>query len=275
MYRVEVRRRTQGLHARLWASAALMVVAMTSAAGAQEEVAQPPPEALEFFQEGRDHYSAGRYSEAAAAMEQAISLDPNSETLVFNLARIYELLGELDRAIHYGRRYREMVRYDAEEVERADATLRRLDGAREWLALREAEQAPELRQMAPREIVRDRGVVDTAFWAVLASGAGLLAAGGIFGGVALAKQNRANGINAATQLENEERIELRDEADSLALAADITLIAGGATTVAALLLYLLRVRTYEREASAPEDASAHLGVDAAPGSAALTLRGTF
>lgn len=256
-------------------SAALLVLAVSSVSAAQDEPSQPPPEALEFFQTGREHYSAGRYAEAAAAMEQAIALDPNSETLVFNLARIYELLGELDKAIDYGRRFREMVAYDAAEVERADATLRRLDGAREWLALREAEQAPELRQMAPREIVRDRGVADTTFWAVLASGAGLLAAGGILGGVALAKQSGANDIVSANAFDQGERVDLQDQANGLAIAADITLIAGGAATIAALLVYLLRVRTYEREASDPEAASADVRIDAAPGAAMLTLGGAF
>lgn len=257
------------------ATIALAWLSVTFVSEAQDVPSQPPPEALEFFQAGREHYSAGRYAEAAAAMEQAIALDPNSETLVFNLARIYELLGELDRAIHYGRRYREMVAYDPTEVERADATLRRLDGAREWLALRQAEQAPELRPLAPREIVRERGVIDTAFWAVLASGAGLLAAGGILGGVALSKQNSADNIVAADSLDQGERVDLRNQADGLALAADVTIIAGGATCVAALLLYLLRVRTYEREASDPEAATAHLGVDGAPGAASLTLGGAF
>lgn len=246
-----------------------------SGAQAQDEPSQPPPEALEYFQAGREHYSAGRYAEAAAAMERAIALDPNSETLVFNLARIYELLGELDKAIEYGRRFRDMVAYDPAEVERADATLRRLDGAREWLALRQAEQAPELRQLAPREIVRDRGVVDTAFWAVLASGAGLLAAGGILGGVALAKNNSANSIVSANAFDREERIDLQSQADGLALTADITLIAGGATCVAALLLYLLRVRTYEREAVDPEAATAAVNIEAGPGAAALSVGGAF
>ncbi|MFK7998947.1 MAG: tetratricopeptide repeat protein [Polyangiales bacterium] len=273
-----MRPRTQGPGICRLAIVALLVLAtgplFGSAAYAQEEPSQPPPEALEFFQAGREHYSAGRYAEAAAAMEQAIALDPNSETLVFNLARIYELLGELDKAIEYGRRFRDMVAYDPTEVERADATLRRLDGAREWLALRQAEQAPELRQMAPREIVRERGVVDTAFWAVLASGAGLLAAGGILGGVALSKNNSANSIVSANVFDQEERIDLRSQADGLALTADITLIAGGATCVAALLLYLLRVRTYEREAVDTEVA-ATVNIEAGPGAAALSVGGAF
>ncbi len=240
---------------------------------AAAEGEEPPPEALEFFEAGRAHYEAGRYSEAAASLEQALALDPNSATLVFNLARIYELLGELDRAITYGHRYRGMMEHDPEEMARADATLRRLEGARDYLAMRQANEAPELRTMESRIIVHERGVVDTAFWAVLGTGAGLLVGGAVLGGLATKRNNEANDLVAADSADQSRRADLRDEADSFALTADILLGAGAATSVAALLLYVLRTRSYERTVESTE--ALQLQFQVTPQQAAMTMGGTF
>ena len=247
----------------------------TTRALAQEDTREPPPEAMEFFDAGRTHYEAGRYQEASEALEQALVLDPESETLIFNLARIYELLGDLDRAIEFGERYRDMVAYDPEEVNKANSTLRRLEGARDWLALRESGSVPELRGLAPRVIVRDRGVADTAFWAVLSVGAGLLAGGAALGGVALRRQNQANDLLAASDADQAEREDLRDQADGMATGADIMLIAGAATATAALLLYLLRVRTYERTPEEQEAGLPRVNLQLGERAAGLSLEGAF
>lgn len=256
---------------------ALCLASLASGTLAQDgETHEPPPEAMQYFEAGRAHYEAGRYQEASESLEQALTLDPESETLIFNLARIYELLGDLDRAISFGERYRVMVAENPEEINRADATLRRLEGAREWLALRESGQVPELRGLAPRVIVRDRGVVDTAFWAVLSAGAGLLAGGAVLGGFAISRQNQANDILAASDADQAERENLREKADGLALGADVMLIAGGATVTAALLLYLLRVRTYERDVDEVATSNTpRLGINADTQAAGIRLEGTF
>jgi tetratricopeptide (TPR) repeat protein len=241
---------------------------------AQDDTHEPPPEALQFFESGRAHYEAGRYQEAAVDMERALQLDPGSTTLIFNLARIYELLGDLEKAIEFGEKYLELLPDDmVDERERAETTLRRVRGAQEWLALRQAEQPPELRQLTPTVIVRERGVADSAFWATLASGAGLLAVGGALGGVALAKRNEAHDLIIRDESDRNEQNDVMDRADRLALTADIFLAAGLATEIGALLLYLLRVRTFEREVDEDEGASARLQLG--PGAATLILEGRF
>lgn len=207
---------------------------------------EPPPEAVEFFNAGRAHYEAGRYPEAAVSLERALALDPGSAVLLFNLTRVYELLGELDRAVTYGRRYLGMVDEDPPERERAEQTLRRLEGARDWLALRGSAQPPELRQLAPRVIVRERGVADTAFWATLATGGGLTLAGGALGLFALVRHNEAEDIAAGSSADVTRRQDLRDKSQRMALVTDVAVGLGLATMVGALLLYLLRVRTFER-----------------------------
>jgi tetratricopeptide (TPR) repeat protein len=70
----------------------------------------PPPEAIDHYSRGRAHYQAGRYREAVIELEQALALDPGSPNLVYNLARVYELLGRIDPAIANYERYRSMLR---------------------------------------------------------------------------------------------------------------------------------------------------------------------
>ena len=69
----------------------------------------PPAEALTHYNRGRELYQAGRYREAVVELEDASRLDPGSANLVYNLARVYELLGELDLAIRHYQRYRAML----------------------------------------------------------------------------------------------------------------------------------------------------------------------
>ncbi|MEM9864263.1 MAG: tetratricopeptide repeat protein [Myxococcota bacterium] len=246
--------------------AALLLAAIPSPVSAQEPAAEgPPEEALEFFRSGREHYEAGRYNEARVDLEQALALDPESATLIFNLARIAELQGDLTAAIDYATRFRNMVVGNEEEVARAEATLRRLEGAREYLALRES-AAPELEPLAPRVEVRERGVADGAFWAVLGTGGALLLAGAVTGGVAIRRQNEANDLFAASDDDRQRRADIRDSADQLALTADVFLIGGAAVATSALLLYLLRVRTYEQGAAQ---------VDISPSSVGLRVGASF
>jgi len=256
-----------------------LTLTMAAAATAQER-REPPTEAVELFTQARAHYEAGRYPEAAEDLERALTLDPGSPTLLFNLARVYELMGELDRAVEYGEAYLRMVpEEDTEERANAETMLRRLQGARDWLALRaQAEQhaAPSLRQLAPRIVVRDRGVADTAFWVTLGAGAGALAIGAALGGVALSLERDVNGriITPSENLDDYARNLASDgkRADSLALTSDILMGIGGAAMLSALLMYVLRVRTYERDAT-EEELSVTLGIEGRQ--ASLRLRGSF
>lgn len=223
---------------------------------AAQPTREPPPEALEFFASGRAHYEAGRYTEAAQDLEAALQLDPGSPTLIYNLARVYELMGELDRAIRYTEQYLQLLSPDdLEEREAAESSLRRLKGARDWLALREAAQQGQLqslRQLAPRVIVRERGVVDLPFWITLGSGAAILAAGGVTGGLALRAKGDAEDFVLRVSDDQARRESLVDRSRRLGLSTDVLLGVGAATCVGALLLYLLRSRTYERDAEPDE-----------------------
>src|SRR5687768_3439309 len=109
---------------------AITLVAVSGVASAQRRH-EPPGEAVDYYQSGRRHFAAGRYREAVADLQRAREHDPNSPTLVYNLARVYELLGELDAAIESYEEYRRLLpSREREERARVAETVRRLRGAR-------------------------------------------------------------------------------------------------------------------------------------------------
>jgi tetratricopeptide (TPR) repeat protein len=126
----------------------------------QEADQGPPPEALAHYNRGREHYQAGRYREALIELEVAMQLDPASPNLVYNVARVYELLGEIDHAIAFYKRYRNMLpASEHAERERTTLTLLRLEGAREQVS----GSPPSPRPPAPLE-QRKRHSADATFW---------------------------------------------------------------------------------------------------------------
>ena len=240
---------------------------------------EPPPEAVELSNQAAEHYANGQYGDAAADLEDALQLDPGSPTLLYNLARVYELMGDVEKALANAEAYLLVVPPENEEERAiAESTVQRLTGARDYLRLRQQAQqqgaAPELRQLAPRVIVRERGIADTPFWVTLGSGACLLLAGAVLGGVALRQEADVNGrtIRTGESLEAYQRDLLNDgdRVDRFALTSDVLLGIGGATVVSALLMYVLRTRSYERDA---EPAEVSVNTDGT--SLSLDLRGTF
>lgn len=266
---------TYGVTVRLRSALILALVACASLTHAQT-TREPPPEAVQLSTQAAEHYANGQYGEAAADLEDALQLDPGSPTLLYNLARVYELMGDVEKALANAEAYQLVVPPEnVEERELAESTVQRLTGARDYLRLRQQAQqqgaAPELRQLAPRVIVRERGIADTPFWITLGVGAGLAVVGGVLGGFALAINNDVNDrrIRMGQSLDAYRAgLETDGErADRFALTADILLAVGGATLVSALLLYVLRVRTYER------DADTELSIDT--NGMSLSLRRTF
>ncbi|MEZ4340690.1 MAG: tetratricopeptide repeat protein [Sandaracinaceae bacterium] len=261
---------------------AVAIAAYAQTASAQEDT---PPEAVEFYSQAREHYASGRYQEASEALERALVLDPDSPTLVYNLARVYELLGNLDRALQMYERYQRLLpQQQAQEQERAEATIRRLQGARASVVPDEPPAAPPheveaLRQLPGLVLVRENGVADDAFWAVLVAGAVSLAAGAVFGSLALVFRGNADDFVLGQDGGVLDRRGLYSDATLFAGLADATLGLGGAGVIAAGLLYFLRDHTVER---APVQAVERDGEDEArlvpvvgPTTAGLVLRGSF
>jgi len=268
---------------RLLLALVLTAASLSSRALAQQE---PPPEAMQLFADGRDAYLDGRYQDAAVALEHALQLDPGSPTLLWNLSRVYELMGNLDRAIDYADRYLTLLPPEAtNERQTTEETLARLRGARDWLALRqqaERGERQELRQLGTRTVVQDRGVADGLFFGTLAAAIAVAIGGGVVGALSLQSRNAARDVQLdargvpEAELDNvvaaatASRQDHEDRARRRGITADVLLGVSVATLAAAVLLYFRRSTTYELEAERTDVA---LGVDR--DRLSLQLRSTF
>jgi tetratricopeptide (TPR) repeat protein len=239
-----------------------------TAADAPERRGEPPAEALKHYERGRNLYQAGRYREALTELEQALELDPNSPNLVYNVARVHELLGEIDLAIEHYVRYQKLLPpAQTEEIARVESTLQRLAGAREHVTPEPATEAP--RPSGPPR--RERGVADAAFWTLTATSAAALAGGGGVGFMALRADQEVQDFVVGQDGDLRARNELANRADRLALASDLTLLAGATLGVTAILLYALRTKPV-REAAVPAP-RAVVELGAWSGGAMLNIRG--
>jgi tetratricopeptide (TPR) repeat protein len=237
------------------------IAASPPAAAGQE--ATPPPAALAHYQRGREHYQAGRYREALIELELAMQLDPNSPNLVYNVARVYELLGEIDHAIAFYKRFRDMLPpEETAERERVALTLQRLDGAREQVEVPRRPAAPHAPELK-------RGVADGTFWLFAGATVLTLAGAGATGLLALDAEAQAEQLVLGEDGAAKRREHLSERADKLALASDSLLLAGATLGVTSLLLYVLRhepVRSGKRAA---------LDVAVSPLGAFIGLRGAL
>jgi tetratricopeptide (TPR) repeat protein len=232
-------------------------------ADATSALTPPPRAALKHYEKGRALYLAGKYREAAVELEAAIALDPDSPNLVYNLAHVYELLGDIDLAIRHYRHYREVLR-DPEEIARVDSTLQRLRGARHQVV--DPPVAPPAPSAAPER--PQRGVADAAFWTVTTFALGGLVTGGVLGGMALRADKEAQDFIIQEPGDDEKREGLIDKANRLALGSDISLLAGAVLGTTSILLFALRTKP-AKSVAAPQ---ARWNVDLGPQGAFLSYR---
>jgi tetratricopeptide (TPR) repeat protein len=122
-----------------------------SAALAEETGAGNVAAARKHFERARAYYGQGAYREAVNELEAAHVLDPKAKDLVFNLGVVHEKLSDIDEALTWFRLYTTMDLVP-QERERADAYIRRLEGAKR--ELEEKLTAPQ--QASPGEAVPSR-----------------------------------------------------------------------------------------------------------------------
>lgn len=96
--------------------------------------------ARKHYEKARADYAQGAYREAIGELEAAHSLDPNAKDLVFNLGVVHEKLADIDEALKWFRLYTSMNLTPAER-DRADAYLKRLEGAKKELDAKQAAAA--------------------------------------------------------------------------------------------------------------------------------------
>jgi tetratricopeptide (TPR) repeat protein len=234
----------------------------------------PPEAALQHYDNGRRHYLAGRYRDALAELKAALEYDRNAPDLIYNIARVYENLAELDEAIAYYQRYLALIPLsELEERDRTEKTIRRLQGAKDELAGRQGEDAPssqprpQLRQATPA------GRADLAFWLTGGAALAFLAGGATCGALALHNYNRVGDFVVGKDGDLEARQDKSDNAKRFALVADGLFIAGGVALATAAALFLLR--DAEQPEQQPRAQAWRLGVDVGDRRTQLSLTGHF
>lgn len=254
----------------LAAQAAACALLLATGAAAQATGHVPPSEAMTLFESAREHYRAGRYPEAAEALERALVLDPSAPTLLFNLGRVYELMGDYDHAISALERLVAVTPAGPERTE-AETTLGRLRGAAEH-----ATPPPSVEEVGSMDegptFVRERGVADAAFWGTMAAGAviTLVAAGLGIGALVVDAEVDGWVLDGTHSIDG--RQAAYGTAEALAIAGDVLGGIGGATLLSAVVLFVAREHTYEIW---PERDATSLRIDVGPGHAGVVVGGTF
>jgi tetratricopeptide (TPR) repeat protein len=126
----------------------IAAVGMPNIGLADETWAANVAAARKHFEKARAYYGQGAYREAVNELEAAHVLDPNAKDLVFNLGVVHEKLSDIDEALNWFRLYTTMDLV-AQERDRADAYIRRLEGAK-----RELEEKLAAQQQLPPEASR-------------------------------------------------------------------------------------------------------------------------
>ena len=239
-----------------------------------------PPEAKSHFERGREHFRAGRYREAIVELKAALELDPESPTLMYNVAYANELLGEIEEAIVYYRKYLDALPSSAgEEREKIRLTLRRLEGFREQVeAEPESDRESAAAPLPARETQTAQGTspgvgrADALFWISLSAGVAMFGGAAATGMLALDREDAVAQFVVGEDGSIAQRQKLIDEADRFALTSDLLIGGGAALVTAAGLLFFLR-SSDEESAHAPKSVRALLTSDGS--GASLWLRGSF
>jgi tetratricopeptide (TPR) repeat protein len=247
-------------------------------AHAQETSAVNQAAAKRHFEKGRAYYAQGAYREAIGELEAAHTLDPSSKHLVFNLGVVHEKLGDIEDALKYFKLYTTMD-LTPQERDRADAYVKRLEGAKHEVEQAQAAQAPSATTSAPPPptvpTVHERpplGRID----ALTISAAGIAVAGLAFGVVLAVKAEHDKPPSPFITGKNGTYADLVDRqanAHREAVMADIGFGVAGAAAAAAAVLFFARPRTSASSTTTTGTTS----VSAAPltGGGALFVQGSF
>jgi tetratricopeptide (TPR) repeat protein len=205
--------------------------------------------ARQHFEKARTFYGQGAYREAVAELEAAHTLDPSAKDLVFNLGVVHEKLSDIDDALQWFELYTTMS-LTAQERERADAYIRRLEGAKREVAEKkqDAEPAPfpspqppaqQSDLGAPPPARPARGRIDAVTITAASVAGGALVFGTIMG-IKATVDRPANGFVLGQDGTWPQFKDRTDSAHREAVVADIGFSVAVAAGVATGLLYFVR-----------------------------------
>jgi hypothetical protein len=208
-----------------------------------------------------EKFQAKEYEQAVALFEEAYALQPEPNYL-FNIGRIYEESGNLERSVEFYERFVKEPGVPLDARERGLERLRVLRAILEETAPKpepepepevepepEPEPEPEAKpepepEPEPEPAPTKPPALRIAGYAVLGTGGVLLATAGVLAGLASARANEL-----VDQHTLERRNDTIESGRAMALSADVLFGVGGAATVAGLVMVLVTVRR-KPEASA-------------------------
>jgi tetratricopeptide (TPR) repeat protein len=201
---------------RVLAIAAFMSGALSPARTARAEAPTNEERALSLFKESQTAYRDARFDESLRLLDEAYALRAEP-VLLYNMARVHETMGNLDRAIATYERYLAEAT-DVPDRPALEARVANLKTMREDRA-RRATTPPPRREAAP-----------IAPWIVLGAGGLVLAGGGVFGLVASDRESAAR--NEAIQ---RDAVQAHDDAKTYATVANVGFVVGGALALTGLV----------------------------------------
>jgi tetratricopeptide (TPR) repeat protein len=134
-------------------------LAAPRAAIAEDSTAANVVAARRHFEKARSYYGQGAYREAIAELEAAHVLDPSAKDLVFNLGVVHEKLADIEDALRWFRLFTTMD-LTVQERERADAYIKRLEGAKKEVEAKPPPPKPSA--SATTHLATSHGPPDTA-----------------------------------------------------------------------------------------------------------------
>jgi tetratricopeptide (TPR) repeat protein len=215
----------------------------TAFAALAESAAPPAPAepATEFdavVARAVEAYSAQRYDEAIALFEQAWAMRQQPE-IIYNIARVYERAVRRPEAIERYEQFLSMPNTTAELRARAMTSLEALRTeleAMERASRRGTEpEGPETPPVPPTPPEEPVDALNVSGWVLFGTGAAVLIAGGVLGGLALGEQNAAE--EAGSLADQQDHF---DRGETEALTADILFGTGGALAVTGVILLIVR-----------------------------------
>lgn len=185
------------------------------------EARSPRARALEIFREGRSAYEKGEFAAASALLQQAYEIHPEP-VLLYDLGRVFESMGELERAKDAYARFllADPGAVDRGAIEKRIETLGRQIAEKNRPSL--DEKVAEKNRPKRDEKVAVKRSVSLLPWVVAGVGVGGLGAGIVLGQVSLDKHDAA-----ASERQVEASFALQRDAKNFATASNVCLVAGG------------------------------------------------
>jgi tetratricopeptide (TPR) repeat protein len=218
-------------------AAAALTLALAPVASAQ----QVDPRAAELYEEGARAYREGRFDESAILIRRAYEIEPHP-ILLYNIARALESAGDLPGALEA---YEQFLRDAPADAEQRPRVVRRVEVLRVELAPDETPSEPPADGPTGEPITRTPAVETEApaAWPWVIAGVGVATVGAAIatGVVALDRESESDAaVDHATAFP------LGEEAKDFALVTNVLFIAGGAISLAGVILGIVDLATLER-----------------------------